>query len=68
MAEWCALPEVCLFDGCPYTDIDHRGPIFLRDGSIHKACVEHWEAVHGIIGRSVGSNDEMRCTPDDRAK
>lgn len=41
----------CFISGCDSDDIDLRGPVGLRDGSIHKACREHWEAIHGIVGR-----------------
>lgn len=50
LAEWNNLPEVCLFQGCDSDDIDQRGPVFLRDGSIHKACVEHWEPIFRVFG------------------
>lgn len=48
--EWHALPEVCLIAGCDGADIDHRGPVWLRDGSMHKACREHWEGVYRVLG------------------
>lgn len=51
----------CFISGCDYTDIDVRGPIVLRDDSTHYyACTEHWEAIIGILGRQVGSDDEHR--------
>lgn len=48
--EWHALPEQCYIAGCDSDEIDHRGPVSLRDGSIHKACVEHWEGVFRVLG------------------
>jgi hypothetical protein len=50
MAEWEALPEVCLIAACESGEIDQRGPVWLRDGSIHKACVEHWEGLFSVLG------------------
>lgn len=50
LAEWQKLPEVCLIAGCDNHDIDQRGPVQLRNGSIHKACVEHWEGVFRVLG------------------
>jgi hypothetical protein len=64
--EWHALSNVyCMFFGCEYADIDQRGPVVLRDGSMHKACTEHWEAIHRILGLQAPSNDEMRSGPHD---
>lgn len=51
IAEWEALPDVCLIAGCEYDEIDRRGPVWLRDGSMHKACTEHWEGVFRVLGR-----------------
>lgn len=48
--EWRALPEVCLFSGCEHDGIDQRGPVWLRDGSMHKACTDHWEPIMRILG------------------
>jgi hypothetical protein len=48
---WNSLADVCLISGCASYEIDQRGPIVLRDGSWWKACVEHWEAILGIVGR-----------------
>jgi hypothetical protein len=39
MDEWNALPDRCFIQGCESPDADQRGPVFLIDGSIHKACV-----------------------------
>jgi hypothetical protein len=50
LAEWSALPERCLIASCSGDEIDVRGPVFLIDGSMHKACVEHWEAIMRILG------------------
>lgn len=61
MAEWNALPDVCLFWGCDSDEIDQRGPVWLRDGSMRKACVEHWEGIMGTLGRqSTWEQDAMR--------
>lgn len=48
--EWNALPNVCLFAGCENGDIDERGPIWLRGGSMRKACTEHWEPTMRVLG------------------
>lgn len=50
MDEWKALADVCFIAGCDHDDIDQRGPVFLRDGSIHKACAEHWEPIFRVLG------------------
>ena len=50
MAEWNALPDACLIRGCEGGEIDQRGPVALVDGSIHKACTEHWEGVFRVLG------------------
>lgn len=50
MTEWQALPETCLIEACAGDEIDQRGPVFLRDGSIHKACTEHWEGIFRVLG------------------
>jgi hypothetical protein len=50
IAQWYALPDVCLIAGCRSEDIDQRGPVWLRNGSMHKACVEHWEGVFRVLG------------------
>jgi hypothetical protein len=48
--EWNALPDRCAIAACDNPDADQRGPVTLRDGSIHKLCTEHWEAVFRILG------------------
>jgi hypothetical protein len=48
--EWNALPDWCAIAACDNPDDDQRGPVMLRDGSIHKLCTEHWEAVFRILG------------------
>jgi hypothetical protein len=63
MDEWHALAEECLIRGCEYDDIDQRGPVFLRDDSMHKACVEHWEAIHRVLGQQASMPDAMSSTP-----
>jgi hypothetical protein len=50
IVEWRALPDECLIAACDGADIDHRGPVWLRDGSMRKACTEHWEAIFGVLG------------------
>lgn len=50
LAEWNALPDVCFIAGCDNDDIDQRGPVWLRDGSMHKACSEHWEPIFRVLG------------------
>lgn len=63
MDEWHALPDECLIAGCDGEEIDVRGPIFLRDGSIRKACVEHWEAITLVLGEQATweRTDAARC-------
>lgn len=51
--EWTALlasPLGCFIAGCDNDEIDQRGPVFLRDGSIHKACTEHWGPIFRVLG------------------
>lgn len=56
---------VCFIAACDYTDIDPRGPVWVRNDPMpHYACTEHWEAIIGILGRQVGSDDEMRIPGD----
>lgn len=51
MEEWLALPDDrCGIVGCDAEDTDQRGPLFMRDGTIHKLCPEYWEAVMRILG------------------
>jgi hypothetical protein len=56
--------DVCLIYGCTSDEIDQRGPIFLRDGGMHKACVEHWKAIFRILGEQAGweRQDAMHST------
>jgi len=68
LAEWNALPDECLIGPCDNTEIDRRSPVWLRDGSMRKACVEHWEAVHRVLGDQVlrepeGGGDAYRWSP-----
>jgi hypothetical protein len=68
MAEWKALPEECLISSCENSEIDQRGPVWLRDGSMHKACVEHWEGIFSVLGEQAtwektdGSGQVMSAT------
>lgn len=50
LAEWDALPDVCFIAACENDEIDERGPVWLRDGSMHKACTEHWEPIFRVLG------------------
>lgn len=50
MEEWKTLPNQCLISTCSNDDIDVRGPVWLRNGSMHKACTEHWEAIFRVLG------------------
>lgn len=50
MDEWKALPDECLISACENDEIDQRGPVWLRDGSVRKACVEHWEGIFRVLG------------------
>ena len=49
MDEWSALPDTCFIAACE-GEADQRGPIHLRDGSINKACTEHWEPIMRVLG------------------
>lgn len=53
IAEWNALPDRCAIAGCDNDDADQRGPVQLRDGTMFKACSEHWEAIFRILGELV---------------
>ena len=48
--EWEALEDRCFIAGCDSYEIDFRGPIFLIDKSMHKACVQHWQAIMFVLG------------------
>ena len=48
--EWDALPEGCGIAGCETPDHDPRGPLFMTDGTFHRLCPEHWEAVFRVLG------------------
>lgn len=50
LAEWRALPERCGISGCGNEEADQRGPLFMRDGSMHKLCPDHWEPVMRVLG------------------
>lgn len=50
LSEWDALSEECLISTCDNDEIDQRGPVWLRDGSMHKACTEHWEGIFRVLG------------------
>lgn len=51
LAEWHALADVCFIEGCnSESGICERAPIYLTDGSIWKACTEHWEAIYLVLG------------------
>jgi hypothetical protein len=43
----------CFINKCASYEMDDRGPIVLTDGTRYWACVEHWEAIIGIVGRQV---------------
>jgi hypothetical protein len=45
-----ALPDQCAIAACDNGDIDQRGPVWLRDGSMLKVCIEHWEGVFRVLG------------------
>lgn len=64
MAEWNALPDECLIDACDNTEIDQRGPVWLRSGGMRKACVEHWEGIFRVLGEQAAweRTDAMRST------
>lgn len=66
MAEWHALPEQCDIAGCDSTEVDRRGPMFLRDKSMHKLCPEHWEAVFRVLGEQVSWEADAHRTGWDR--
>lgn len=51
ITEWHALPDdQCGIAGCDNRETDQRGPVFMRDGTIHKVCTEHWEPIMRILG------------------
>lgn len=68
MKEWNALSNICFIEGCESPDVDQRGPIFLRDGSIHKACQDHWEAVISILREQSRRTDSARWSPNSEAR
>lgn len=61
-SRWQAGVEtaVCFIAACDYTDIDPRGPVFIRgQENLYYACTEHWEAIIGILGRQTDQDDAM---------
>lgn len=60
LGEWHALPDVCFVAACDASETDPRGPVWLRDHGMAKACTEHWEGVFRVLGEQVGSNDSYR--------
>lgn len=56
--EWAALPDVCFIAGCEAFETDPRGPVWLRDGSMHKACPEHWEPIFRVLGEHAGASGD----------
>jgi hypothetical protein len=62
LAEWNDLPRQCFIAGCDSGEVDKRGPVWLRDGSMHRACPEHWEGIHRVLGEQASweHNDAMR--------
>ncbi len=52
---------------CEGGEIDQCGPVFLRNGQIHKACTEHWEGVMRVLGEqeSWQRTDGARSGPAD---
>jgi len=53
LQHWNSLPDICLIEGCDGSEIDQRGPVWVRNGDhvlMLKACVEHWEAVYRVLG------------------
>lgn len=65
LAKWRALPDQCLIAGCESDRTDERGPVFLRNGSMHKACPEHWEPIFRVLGEQATwqRDDAMREVP-----
>jgi hypothetical protein len=65
MNEWRALSEdECGIGGCSNAETDQRGPVIMRDGSMHKVCPEHWEPIMRILGEQATweQTDAMRVT------
>lgn len=50
LAEWRELPDRCGISGCDNQEADQRGPVFMRDGSMHKVCPAHWEPIMRLLG------------------
>jgi len=68
LAEWAALPDICGISGCENTEADQRGPVFMRDGSMHKVCTEHWEPIMRVLGEQVSwQPDAMHVDADQGA-
>lgn len=64
LAEWRALPDHCGISGCDNQEADQRGPLFMRDGTMHKLCPDHWVAVHRILGeQATWQSDAERWAP-----
>jgi hypothetical protein len=66
LAEWRALPDdVCGIGGCDSDQTDPRGPLIMRDGSMHKVCPAHWEPIMRVVGEqeSWETTDAARWTP-----
>lgn len=59
MYVWHLLPDVCFIKGCDEEGADQRGPVFLTDGSIHKACTSHWEGIFRVLGEQASWEREV---------
>lgn len=57
LAEWNALPDECFIAACEASETDQRGPVWLRGGSMAKACTEHWEGIFRVLGEQSGGDD-----------
>ncbi len=55
---WKALEDICFIQGCENKNIDNRGPIFLKTGSMHKACVPHWSAIMHVSKLNPRNEDD----------
>lgn len=51
----------CFVEACDNTDVDRRGPVFLRPHAVAlPACREHWEAIHMILGNQATTERDRR--------
>ncbi len=42
----------CMFTFCTVPATEERHTVFLRDGSVHRACPPHWDGIFAVLDRN----------------